>query len=484
MSLKIKLAAIVPLILVLATGSAWSQSSPGAETKSDAQPPVASQPKPKPRHKSLFPDDVVGLQKLAIQSYQNGNYMRFIQATIKLRNKRPYEPQYMVGMVIGAALLGRTTMAYNYMHVMQQQGLSHDFNTSDDTKSIRNTEAYSYLNDLLVKAGEPAGEARVAFTLPKASVQPESIAWDESRGKFLVGTIETGAILAVTPAGEVEELLHASNKNGLQAITGIAVDQAHDRLWVTTAGVPGFAGVLPTDLGRGALMEFKLGTLEFLRRYDVPVDGLPHVPASAVVTPAGDVYLMDRAQQMIFRKSAGDKKLGLYMASNDSGGFKDLALSDAGDKLYVADAALGIVVIDLKTKASNMLGVPKTLNLGGISGLMYGEGQLFMLQNGIKPQRLLRLKLDPSGSSVESVTPLAVALKDFDAPAFGTVHGGTVYYFASGNLPGVKREPAPVKVLKTPVELSEPIVPVEQRKFNADRLKQKEESKAKKPSNP
>ena len=320
------------------------------------------------------------------------------------------------------------------------------------------------------------GEGRVVFSLPAAAVQPEAIAWDNSRGKFLVGTIESGALLAASPAGEAEELLHSTDENGLLAITGIAVDEAHERLWVSTAGVPGFAQLIPTELGRGALMEFKLATLELLHRYDVPVDGLAHVPGSIAVTPSGDVYLVDRAVPMVFRKPAQGSKLEPYLASKELTGFKDLAISDAGNKLYLADAALGIAVVDLEKQTTSMLRGPETLNLGGISGLMYSAGQLLLLQNGIKPQRLLRLELDPSGMNVVATVPLAVALADFDAPSFGVIQGGAVYYFASSNLPGVKREPAPVVVLKTPLELDEPIVPVEQRKFNADKLKKTPQS--------
>jgi hypothetical protein len=118
-----------------------------------------------------------------------------------------------------------------------------------------------------------------------------------------------------------------------------------------------------------------------------------------------------------------------------------------------------------------MLGGPETLNLGGISGLMYNAGQLLVLQNGIRPQRLMRLELDASGLNVVATVPLAVALADFDAPSFGVIQGGAVYYFASSSLPGAKRGPVPVVVLKTPLELDEPIVPVEQRKFDADKVK-------------
>jgi hypothetical protein len=479
MSLKTPLLTLAALVCLLHIGSCWPQSPSASAAQDDEHQTAAShgeispQGGQKPKHGSLFPEDVEGLQKLAIKSYQEGNYLRFIQATIKLREQRPYEQQYLVGMVVGAALLGHTSTAYNYMHVMQQQGLSYDFNSNDDTESIRHTEAYDYLNDLLVKAGEPMGEGSVAFKLPSATVQPEAIAWDAGRGTFLVGTLDSGTLLAVTPAGEVRELLHAGNENGLQAITGLAVDDKRGRLWVSTAGVPQFAGVLPTELGRGALLEFALDTLQLLHRYDVPLDGLPHVPGRLAIDPAGDVYVIDRAVPMVFRKPAQSGKLEAYLASEKMTGFTDLAMSPAGDKLYIADAALGIVVIDTAKQALIMLAVPETLNLGGISGLMYSEGSLFVLQNGITPQRLLRLQLDAGGTQVIETKALAVALPEFDAPAFGTVEGGAVYYFASGNRPGEKRAAAPVVVMKTPVQLSQPIVPVEQRKFEADRLKNK-----------
>jgi len=413
---------------------------------------------------------------MAVKAYEDGEYLRFVQATIKLREKRPYEPQYMVGMVVGAALLGRHNTAYNYMHVMQQQGLSYDFNSTEDTLSIRDTEVYKYLNDLLVKAGEPSGEGKVAFTLPEASLQPETIAWDSRRRKFLIGTIDSGALLAVTPAGEVEELLHSTNENGLLAITGIAVDESHNRLWLDTAGVPGFSGVLPTELGRGALLEFSLDSLQLLQRYDIPVDGLLHVPGSLAVTPAGDVYVMDRAVPMVFRKLAGGKKVEVFMASKDLSGFRDLALSDSGDKLYLADASPGIAVVDIEKQSLSALGGPETLNLSGMSGLAYSRGHLFVLQNGIQPQRLLRLDLDPNGMQVVDVVALAVALPDFKSPSFEVVQDGMVYYFAGSNVSAVKGEPAPVVVMKTPVELTKPVVPVEQRVFNADRFKNKKKS--------
>ncbi len=465
--------------LVFCSPAAWAQPA-SAEQEQSAQANSASPAEnAHPKSGKRFPDDLKSLHEMAIASYQQQEWLRFLQATIKLRELRPYEPLYMEWMVFGAARLGKQPTAYNYMHVMQQQGLSFDFNSSEDTEKVRKTQVYDYLNDLLIKAGEPMGEGRVAFTLPETTMRPESIAWDESRAAFLVGTLDTGRLLAVTPDGKATELLSASPENGILAITGLAVDAARSRLWLSSAGVPVFIGLPPAATGQAALLEFDLKTLQLLNRFNVPVDGLPHVPGRIGVTPQGDVFFIDRAVPMVFRKMADGSAVASFMAKGDMTGFKDMALSDTGSKMYIADAALGIVVVDIAAGTSTMLGVPETLNVGGISGLIYSENSLLMLQSGIIPQRLLRLELDPTGLDVAKVTPLAIALEEFDAPAYGVVNTGAIFYFAEGNMSGVNGESAVTTVMKTPMVLSEPIAPAEGRKYAED----VEEKKAKKIKN-
>ena len=312
MSLKMLIVPIACIIILAGADTVRSQSTEEPEAQSRT---IFNQSDSPAKESKAIPEDLESLQALAVKSYEDGDYMRFVQTTIKLRKLRPQEPLYMVGMVVGGALIGRQNTAYNYMHIMQQQGLSYDFNSTEDTKSIRATEVYEYLNDLLIKAGEPMGTGTVAFGLSEARTHPETITWDESRESFLVGTIETGAILSVSPTGETRELIRSNDENGLLAIIGLAVDVSKGRLWVSTAGVPGFAQILPTDLGRGALFEFDLDSLEILNRYYIPIDGLPHVPGAIATTPNGDVYLVDRAYPMVFRKLAEEKQLQPFLAN-------------------------------------------------------------------------------------------------------------------------------------------------------------------------
>ncbi len=467
------LIALVTLLSgLLITSVSWAQERTPTPKIPTPLAPAGQKPAAAPPPQ-LTPAEIEEQQKLAIESYEAGEHLKFVQSTMRLRNARPYEPQYMIGMVIGGALVGRPKTAYSYMHKMQQQGLAYDFNQTADTESIRGTEVYDYLNALLVKAGEPSGIGKVAFDLPKSKAYPEAMAWDASAGRFLVGTLNDGSILAVSPDGKVSELLKSTPENGLRAIYGLAVDAERKRLWVSTTAAPAFDKLVKSELGKTALLEFDLDSLALLNRFEPPADNYPHFLGSLEVTPQGDVFVLDRALPMVFVKPDAGNSLSVFMGNDQLTGLRDLALSEDGKMLYLADAALGVLVVNLDKNAATMLAGPETLNLGGISGIDYARGSLYLLQNGIAPQRLLRLDLDATGNNVINIIPLASSLEQYQLPSFNRVQGDDVYYFAGSNLQGVKADKFTPLIMRTPVEPLEGAMTPEQRLIEELNLKGK-----------
>jgi hypothetical protein len=453
------------LLALLTTSSSWAQQLPPspvapAEQKSEPAKPAA-----------LTAAEIAEQQQMAIEAYEAGEYLKFVQATMRLRAARPYEPKYLVGMVVGAALVGRPKTAYSYMHLLQQQGLSYDFNQTADTESIRNTEVYDYLNTLLIKAAEPSGSGKTAFDLPKDDAYPEALAWDASAERFLVGTLKDGNILAVSVDGKVSKLLSANKENGIRAIYGLAVDAERKRLWVSTGATPAFGELAAGELGQTALLEFDLESLELLNRFEPPVDQFRHLLGSLVLNPNGDVFVLDRAVPQLFVKPAESDTLQLYLQNFELTGLRDLAISDDGNRLYLADAALGIMVIDLELNAGGMLAGPNTLNLGGVSGIDYAKGSLYVLQNGIEPQRLQRLELDENGTAALNISPLASSLEPFEFPSFARVQGEDVYYFAGSNLQGKRDDKFTPIIMSTPKEPIEGELTPEQRFIEESTLK-------------
>ena len=427
--------------------------------------PLVAQIGPSTKSVPVPAENVPALLVTINEAYAAKDYRTFRSALVRLHKLRPNNSDYMYQLVIAHALLDEKAQAYEIMLGMQQQGLAYDFTLTDQTRNLRDTEVFKYVNDMLKMAANPVGDVEPVFVLPDSVTMPETIAWDESRQKFLVGTIAQGQIFAVTRDGELTELLKADKENGLWGIFDILVDSPRNRLWVTSASMLGFSGFDPVDKGRSGLFEFDLKTLELIRRYPVPVDGLSHILGSMVLAPNGDIYIADRALPLIYMKSADEKKLKAVLLLKELVSQRGIAMQPDGRMLYVADREMGIMVVDLVGKQARLLEVPDTFNAGGIDGLYLNKNRLFVIQNGIKPQRVMRLQLDPSGTKVESVGPLAVAQPEFDLPSFGTIQGGNLYYFANSQWVDESGSQNPVAVVSSNLDASIDLVQPEMEQY-------------------
>lgn len=432
--------AAASIALSICAPLAAQQATPEAAPKPSAeQPALAERPD----------ESAAELEARSRQAYADGDYLAFYVANLKLHNMFPYVPQYLVDLVRACARLERNTTAYHYMYTMQQQGLSYDFNSTEDTESIRNTQAYDYINNLLIDAGKPAGDGTIAATLPGPPQNYGAVAWDGTRQRVLLGTVAEGRLLAVAEDGSTETMLQADDDNGLWSITGLAVDPKNNRLWVATTASTAFEALSPADRNRASLVEFELDSLNLAGRYNVPVDALHHELGSVAVTEDGHVYVIDTAVPVVFRKTPGADRLEAFVASDRLVGFTDIAVAPDNSRLFVSDPVMGVFLVDPREQQAAMLGTPETLNLAGIDGIAFADRKLFVVQGGISPQRIMRLELDAAGLAVESVSPMAIALEPFDWPRLAALGDGKLVYLA--NQGGGDAEDAAI-VMSTPLD--------------------------------
>jgi hypothetical protein len=214
--------------------------------------------------------------------------------------------------------------------------------------------------------------------------------------------------------------------------------------------------------------------LELIHRHPVPVDGRPHILGSMALGPEGEIYIADRALPILYRKAAGEAKVEAVMASSEMVSLRGIAMQPDGGIIYLGDREMGIMVVDVKGSRAAKLATPTTLNLGGIDGLYLWNNSLVVIQNGISPQRVIRLGLDQSGTQVVAVRPLAVAQPEFDFPSFGTVVGDELYYFANSQMVAGAENAKPVTVLRTPLDSSADLVNPDMKWFMEQKAKNAE----------
>jgi hypothetical protein len=257
---------------------------------------------------------------------------------------------------------------------------------------------------------------------------------------------------AVSLDGEVTELLRANPENGLWGVYGLLVDSARDRLWIASSASQLTNGVDKQDLGKTALFEFELGSLKRVAVHQVPADKRPHRLGAIAGTPNGDVYVTDTVLPIIYRYSAEQGQLQPFVASGGLVSLRGIATSADGKLLYVADYEMGIMVLDLVAHEVHMLEVPANFNVGGIEGMVTWDGHLVVIQNGIRPQRIMRLALSDDGLAVKDLAPLAVAQPFFDYPNFGAMVGEDLVFLANSHwVRRAEGKPAPVRVARTNV---------------------------------
>ena len=125
--------------------------------------------------------------------------------------------------------------------------------------------------------------------------------------------------------------------------------------------------------------------------------------------------------------------------------------------LMVTDFTSGLYRVDLTTGAMARLLPPADGNLLGITSLSRYGNDLIAVQNGLKPNRILRLHMSADWNQVDSVELLLRSPKLLSQPTQGTVAGDEFVFVADsqwsnlddqGNAKSDTPAPAVIGVIK------------------------------------
>lgn len=367
----------------------------------------------------------------AALAYNDGDFGDWARATEKLHALRPYNQDFMTHLVKAYAQTGQTSKAFNMMLMMQQQGLHENWDEIEEVAPLRQHRLYNHLRDLMREAGQPFGSADVFTTLDADVVLPEALAHDPKSGRFFVGTIRDGRILVSKNGDEWSVFADPDRIEQLSAVFDLAVDAERGHLWVATGSVPQFEGHRSGERAVAGVLKLDLASGELLTAHLLPQDGNARLPGTMTLAPDGTVFAADVNAPMLYRLAPGEDEIQPFFTHHNFSSLRGLAVSGDGERLYVSDYEVGILVISLgESQQAWKLHVPENLNEGGIDGLYWWDNHLVAIQNGISPARVLRMELGPDGLGVVAVAPVVAAHEDFDVPTFGTLVDEHLYFFA------------------------------------------------------
>ncbi len=369
----------------------------------------------------------------AARAYHADDHEAWVEATEQLHRLRPHNQDFMTHLVKGHALTGNLSAAFDMMLTMQQQGLAVDWDSIEEVEPMRGTRLYEHLRDLMHEAGQSFGDVEHWATLGEDVVMPEALARHEDR--MFLGTVRDGHILVSDDEGESwTRFASPETVPELQGVFDLVVDAERGHLWVATGRISQFQGDAREDGVQSSLLRLSLDSGELDAEFPLSSGSGRNLIGSLAVAADGTVFAADTMAPMIYRMDDEESGLQPYFGHQNFTSLRGLALGADDNLLYIADYELGIFVIDATGgEQAWRLAVPETLNDSGIDGLFFWDGHLVAIQNGITPQRVVRLELGEDGLGVVAVAPIAAARPEFDTPTFGVMDEQNLYFLAGSH---------------------------------------------------
>lgn len=254
------------------------------------------------------------------------------------------------------------------------------------------------------RAVREIGAPQLVSRLPDPDMISEDIAFDGARSRFLVSSVRRGSIFSMnTNAGTAAKPVFTPDQSW--GILALGVDSARGTLWATTAALSMGARYAAADSGRSALMELDLQTGTLLGRYEAPDSGA-HALGDLTIGSRGEVYVSDGLGSGVYALDAGHASLHVLVPRGVLVSPQMPVLSSDETTLFVPDYAIGIAVVDIASGERSWLSHSDSLALTGVDGMYRIGHDIIIVQNGLEPNRIVRLTLDARMHRVVRATTL------------------------------------------------------------------------------
>lgn len=356
-------------------------------------------------------------------------YLEKMEAAAALR---PDFPRILVNLAAAQVAADRLADAVATLDRLAALGLHSPVEKSADFKALRGRKDFQAVVKKLAANLHPRGGGEIGFTLREVTGLIEGIAWREKTGQFFFGDVngravwvregKEGALRRFTPGGG-DELL---------GVFGLAIDEAAGTLWAATSAVAAMRGFTPDQDGTAALAEIDLASGAVRRT--IPVvrvagDQQSHVLGDLAVAADGAVFVTDSGGPTLWRLAAGGAALERFVESEEFLSLQGIVLLP-GEVAVVSDHANGLLRVDLAARSVRRLEAPAGTSLIGLDGLALApDGKILAVQNGLRPNRVLRLELEGAADAVASVVVLESGHITMAAPSLGCIATGGDFFF-------------------------------------------------------
>lgn len=377
----------------------------------------------------VFAQSVREINKAAIEAHGKQDWPAYLENVRKLDELRPNHPRVIFNLAGALARNDRAEDALAALERLASMGVVVPVAADEDLASLRESPRFVAAAARIAKSSEPFGSAKSAATIDAKGTLPEGVAFDAKSGTLFVSTVIGRALWSVDRAGHATRLPIPEEQ--LWSAMGMKVDPKRGLLWISTAATTYTPELDSSMQGRAALLAWDIKARKVSARVELADEGVKHWFGDLTLDSKGNVYVSDTIAASIYRHVPGSGKLELWLKDERIVNPQGLAFAGDDSLLLVADWPTGLWTVETATKKVERAGSAPDVALIGIDGLLWKDGGIVAVQNGIAPQRLVRFAFDRKERRVTSWELLEANRPEFDELTLAADGGDSIYFLAT-----------------------------------------------------
>jgi hypothetical protein len=308
-------------------------------------------------------------------------------------------PSIAFALARAALRLGDTAQALAQVERVAAMGVFTRSTSDPALDGLRAMPAFRAAAAAIAASASTIGSAQVIATVPDTAAIAEDLAWDAARSRFLVSDVRGHRLMSVGLDGRVA--LFGEPMAPGWSVLAVGVDAHHAVAWATTVTLPQAEGYAARDSGRAAILQLDLASGSVRRRFDLPAPSRA-APGDLAIAENGDLFVGDGQTGAVRVIRWGRDAVETLVPAGQMRGTQQPAIAPDRLTIFIADYGRGIARIDRTSGTVAWLDHGPDVTLTGIDGLVMRGGDLIAVQNGVNPNRIVRLTLDPAMRAVAS----------------------------------------------------------------------------------
>lgn len=363
------------------------------------------------------------LYQSAKAAYDKKDYAAYLAAMEPLVRLRPQHPLIRANYAGALALNGRAEDAVAELRHLLAMSVAVDL-TDHDFDSIRQRDDFRAVErDSAALKQKRISHATIRYRLAK-DLLTEAIAYDPKTKSFFVSANHPRKIVRIDARGRVTDFVKPMDN--FWGANGLAVDAKRRLLWASSRAIIRGGEIDKAHEHDTAVWAFDVDSGKVVKHL-TPPEGADALDDLALA-PDGTLYVSD-SQGAVLTLPPDGNELQVFVPR---GKIRSSQGETAhGKLLYVADYGGGVAVVDRETRDVARVTLPDDFPAFGIDGLAYANGWLFGVQNGVEPNRVVKLHLAPDGVRVDRWEIVEMNHPLMDEPTIGVIAGDEYVFIAA-----------------------------------------------------